>query len=169
MAEIPKGRVDVEDAHGNMSDLVAPDQIKTEALTGDPNADEIFKLVHLAVQENISIHSGPLPSPDTLEKYEQVLPGLADRIVSTAEGESSHRRNMETKQQQSTHRFQAIGQLSGIAIVFATLALVFFEKTGATTVASTALLSLAGVFVFAKLRVRRKHDVGLPSSEELHQ
>ena len=35
--------------------------------------------------------SGPLPPPSVLEKYEQILPGLADRIVSMAEKEETHR------------------------------------------------------------------------------
>ncbi len=35
--------------------------------------------------------SGPLPPPSVLKQYEQVLPGLADRIVTMAENEEAQR------------------------------------------------------------------------------
>jgi uncharacterized membrane protein len=43
----------------------------------------------------ISHHSGPLPAPEQLQKYEEVKAGLADRIVCLAEGEATHRRECE--------------------------------------------------------------------------
>lgn len=41
-------------------------------------------------------HSGPIPSADELEHLEAVLPGLADRVVSMAEREQSHRHDTMT-------------------------------------------------------------------------
>ena len=38
---------------------------------------------------------GPLPPPDVLERYNQVAPDAASRIIDMAEQESSHRRNLE--------------------------------------------------------------------------
>lgn len=35
--------------------------------------------------------SGPLPPPETLERYNQTLPGLAERIIVMAESQHSHR------------------------------------------------------------------------------
>ena len=40
--------------------------------------------------------SGPIPSPEHLEGYESVLPGLADRIVSMWEQQQAHRVRMES-------------------------------------------------------------------------
>lgn len=40
-------------------------------------------------------YSGPIPDPQWLEHYELVHTGLADRIVSMAESEASHRREIE--------------------------------------------------------------------------
>src|SRR3989344_3489230 len=42
-------------------------------------------------------HSGPLPAPETLQKYNQILPGLADRIVKMAENQSIHRQKLESR------------------------------------------------------------------------
>jgi len=36
-------------------------------------------------------HSGPLPDPRTIQEYENVLPGAAERIVSMGEREQKHR------------------------------------------------------------------------------
>jgi uncharacterized membrane protein len=43
----------------------------------------------------ISRFSGPLPHPEDLAKYEQVLPGAADRIIRMAEQQAAHRQNLE--------------------------------------------------------------------------
>jgi len=39
--------------------------------------------------------SGPLPRPSVLQGYESVLSGAADRIISMAEKQSEHRKEME--------------------------------------------------------------------------
>jgi uncharacterized membrane protein len=38
---------------------------------------------------------GPLPLPETMREYDQVMPGLAARLVDWAEREAEHRRRME--------------------------------------------------------------------------
>ena len=39
--------------------------------------------------------SGPLPPPDVLERYNQVVPDAANRIIAMAEQETGHRRNIQ--------------------------------------------------------------------------
>ena len=36
---------------------------------------------------SVSLHSGALPSPETVERYEHILPGAFDRILTMAEKE----------------------------------------------------------------------------------
>lgn len=38
---------------------------------------------------------GPLPPPDALQRYEQICPGFADRIVALAEREAENRQRLE--------------------------------------------------------------------------
>ena len=38
---------------------------------------------------------GPIPQPETLLEYEQIMPGLAERIVRWTETEAEHRRTLE--------------------------------------------------------------------------
>jgi len=51
-----------------------------------------------AEQRTLSIHSGPIPLPETLGKYEAIIPGAAERILSMAEQAAEHRRDMEREQ-----------------------------------------------------------------------
>ena len=45
--------------------------------------------------------SGPIPPPDILAKYNDILPGLADRIMKQAEAKTIHRIELENKVIQS--------------------------------------------------------------------
>lgn len=40
---------------------------------------------------------GPLPPPEILQQYNEILPGAANRIITMAEEQSSHRRILESK------------------------------------------------------------------------
>ena len=42
--------------------------------------------------------SGPVPDPGSLERYDKVLPGLAERLIKLSETEVLHRRDQEQKQ-----------------------------------------------------------------------
>ena len=52
-----------------------------------------------------TFHRGPLPPPETLRQYDEILPGSADRIMKTAEANMAHRREERKR-----------GQYGGIAI-----------------------------------------------------
>lgn len=41
-------------------------------------------------------YRGPIPHPETLQQYDDITPGLANRIVQMAEAEATHRREVET-------------------------------------------------------------------------
>lgn len=43
------------------------------------------------------IHHGPLPAPEDLQRYNELLPGAAERIVAMAEIEQRHRHEQESK------------------------------------------------------------------------
>jgi len=46
-------------------------------------------------------YSGPLPHPDMLIKYEDALPGSADRIIKMAELQSLHRQSVEKSESEA--------------------------------------------------------------------
>ncbi len=48
--------------------------------------------------------SGPLPHPDLLRHYNEILPGVAERIFSMAEAEAEHQHAMESVPLQYTSK-----------------------------------------------------------------
>jgi len=49
--------------------------------------------------------AGPLPHPEILGSYNQILPGLAERIVTSWEAESEHRRQIEVRETRIAEQF----------------------------------------------------------------
>ena len=64
----------------------------------------------------ISAYSGPLPHPDILRQYEDVVPGSAALIIKQFEEQSRHRRSMEAKVISSGTFSQRIGTVTAAVI-----------------------------------------------------
>ena len=52
-------------------------------------------------QRVLKMHQGPLPDPETLRDYDDLIPGSAAEIIKMASDQASHRRNLETLSQKS--------------------------------------------------------------------
>ncbi len=107
--------------------------------------------------------SGPLPPPEALERYNQVLPGAADRILSMAEQQSKHRQGLERIVVESNAHSQKAGVWLGFVVamtaVVGGIALILYGKNvyGLAAVLG-ALVSLAGVFIYGKSKQRKELD-----------
>ncbi len=64
------------------------DQLQTARQSQKPTHNQ----VQIAEQ-----YQGPIPPPKFLSAYEEICPGLADRIIIMAEKEQTHRQDMEDK------------------------------------------------------------------------
>lgn len=53
------------------------------------------EIVHEILRAELYYHQGALPAPETLQRYDEVLPGLANRIVTRMEREGEHRHSIE--------------------------------------------------------------------------
>ena len=100
-----------------------------------------------------SSYQGPLPPAEQLENYERILPGAADRIITTYEKQVDHRHKLETSYCNSACRDATTGLYAGFFITLIALCvsglLIYFDKTvGGTIIGTTSLASLAGVFVY---------------------
>lgn len=60
---------------------------------------------------------GPLPAPQELLQYDQLLPGSADRIIAMAEREQAHRINVEdlAHRAEIRHRDEIVGSQREVA------------------------------------------------------
>ena len=63
--------------------------------------DDPEEMREIVVQEMISrTKSGPLPDPEDFKKYEEVLPGSADRIMKMAENNQENRLELQKIEQE---------------------------------------------------------------------
>lgn len=107
--------------------------------------------------------SGPLPPPEMLRKYEEVIPGSADRIISMAERQGEHRQGLELRVVSSNITNEKIGMIFGFIICLVAISggiyAIIQGKSAAGLVAIiTPLVALAGVFVYGKSRQLKDLD-----------
>jgi len=99
--------------------------------------------------------SGPLPPPDELAKYNNALPDGAERIMTMAERQQSHRINMESKVINGDSARSTLGLILGFVIVLflggSGVWLLYLGKdvTGLALI-FTPLATLAGIFVITQ-------------------
>ncbi len=110
--------------------------------------------------ERSDFYSGPLPTPQAFSEYDQALPGAAERILSMAEREQTHRHAIESGLLRMESRNSGLGLLAGFILgLIGLLGGIYMVSQGADLagagVAFTALVSLVTVFV-----VGRKQDGG---------
>ncbi|MGH9092334.1 MAG: DUF2335 domain-containing protein [Acidimicrobiales bacterium] len=108
-----------------------------------------------------SAYSGPLPSPDHLRGYEEVLPGAADRILAMAEKQSDHRQEIEKDAVKGGTRRSWYGLWLGFFISVLVLGLsggliVAGYGVEGTVLGSVDLVALASVFVIGRVEQRRE-------------
>src|SRR3989338_5638440 len=97
--------------------------------------------------------SGPLPPPEVLQKFEEVVPGSADRIIKMAEGQFAHRIDLEKKVISSDIQQSKYGQILGFVIAIAGLLVAMvvtiqgYQAAG-SIIGGATLASLVGVFMY---------------------
>lgn len=111
------------------------------------------------VRHQMYQHSGPLPDPASLDRYNQIVPDAAERIIKMAELNADHLRKMEMlainaeiEDNRARHREAETGQYAGILSVFVAFATaayaLYLGHTGvAGTICSVTVGGLVAVFV----------------------
>ena len=118
---------------------------------------EIQRGEHLPTQTDIEVgishvvehHSGPLPSPETLRQYNDIVPDGAERIMAMAEKEQAHRHRMNRSEE--SRATLGIFSSLGIVIVFAgvaSYALNLGYAVEAATILGTTLVGIVGAFIY---------------------
>lgn len=105
------------------------------------------------IKEEFQAFSGPLPPPEILQKFDEIVPGAAERIIKMAEDQSAHRRELERRVIISDVNRSKWGQILGFIIavvglvVSAVIAIYGSAITGGILGVGT-LASLVGVFMY---------------------
>lgn len=102
-----------------------------------------------------SAFAGPLPPPEVLANYNQILPGLAERIVTMAETQSRHRQHIEeiaiaSKIQNERHGQYLAFILAAIALVGSFWVIALGKSPAGITGIIGTLATLAAVFVYGR-------------------
>jgi uncharacterized membrane protein len=99
-------------------------------------------------------YSGPIPEPLDLQKYEDIKIGFAERIVTMAENEASHRQNIEHKIINSERVFNVLGQMTAllmgslvVALMAYTISQGFAEEVQWIGV---SIASVIGLFIYKR-------------------
>lgn len=108
-----------------------------------------------------AFHAGPLPPASELERYEALLPGLADRIVRMAESNAGHRQGLERAVVDGNLRAQTRGQVFAFALSLCVLgAGVWLVAADKTTIGLWLILgdlaALAAVFITGRVLQQRE-------------
>lgn len=95
---------------------------------------------------------GPFPHPQTLEQYNRVLPGAAERVFALTEREQTHRHDLQSTAIRGAISRDKRGQWMGYTITILVLLIaVYFAYRGNTAFAGTLitvdLVALAAIFV----------------------
>lgn len=103
--------------------------------------------------------AGPIPPPQVLKGYEDILPGSADRILTMAENQQQHRLKIEdkaiTSQAENSKRGQIFAFIVFILCTFIGLAFAYFDmKTFAGVFLTGTMLALVALFIGGKVKIQ---------------
>lgn len=109
----------------------------------------------------VSMMSGPIPSPQTLAQYDALVPGAAERIISMAEKQMEHRHHLEKSVVEAGIRDRPRARASTVFISTAFIAAgCYFAHEGYPAYAigciGTTLASLAGIYIYGSHRLEKE-------------
>ena len=123
-------------------------------------------------------HQGPLPTPQMLEDFDRVVPGLARKIVERSELELHHRHKLETSgldariaDQVANRGERRIGQILAfvLALFFGlagTFLVVFGYQWAGGAMATTTVVGLVTIFITGRSPDHSKTETKEESDDE---
>lgn len=149
------------------SQIDLPEEVQKVLEKLKPEDRRIF-LRGYAQMVQVSSFNGPIPHPETLKGYEEVLKGSADRIISMAEKEQQHRFDCENKIiSEETARVKRGQQFGCFLITLLIVASAVFAYMGypkiTGTIVGITILGIGSIFVLNK--IPKKHTGQIPDNE----
>jgi len=100
------GEHDASSGNGETAAPVSPSANQNLTDTTTTDVSQVVGQTHL--------HAGPLPPPSTLQAYDQIHPGTAERIIRRWEQQTDHRHRLERRGQWFALTIALAGMGSGI-------------------------------------------------------
>jgi uncharacterized membrane protein len=118
-----------------------------------------------ALQE-LGFPAGTLPSPDALRRYDEMIPGSAERIFLLAEDQARQRYELERAmiKAEATRTYVALGTAAGIAALCIVLGfiIVIADNGVGASIATLGIALFAGVFLYTS-KGRRQSPQSRPA------
>lgn len=119
----------------------------------------------------ISRFSGPIPPPEILEHYNQIIPGAAERIMEWTETQTRHRQELESESLKADIAEKRRGQHYALVIALAALVaavicawLGFPWASGVIAVATFGAIGTASVLNLVWRSPKKRNGTGAPDS-----
>ncbi len=150
-----------------------PISAQTDPLAKKPRETQVVQQL-----EQLEVRQGPIPDPDTLSRYDRLLPGTADRIIKMAETEGQHRREMEGQlvvadiADRKADRAEArVGQLlafgiASFAIGCSVLVTLYDHPVPGSIIGGGTIVSLVGLFIYGRTAQRQTKDATKSRDQE---
>lgn len=119
-----------------------------------PLGEESRKLLQISRQQEVTqSFSGPLPPPVVLREYNDIIPGLADRIVAQAEQQTEHRIRLEAKVINADILKSWAGLVCGLVVSLTcigsgVICILHGHDWAGATIATGAVVGLVSTFIY---------------------
>lgn len=109
------------------------------------------------------LFAGPMPPPDILQKYNEIVPDAAERILTMAEKQSEHRQYLEKKVIDGRNRDSLLGIIAGTIVCLGAMAVSALlatsgHETTAAILVGTTLVSLVSTFIYGTRSSRAERE-----------
>jgi uncharacterized membrane protein len=135
-----------------------PDQATETETVETPKPEKLSRVIHEAIQLELrSSFSGPLPPPQILRGYNEIIPDGAERLLQMAEKEQAHRHRQEEREADGDLTLAKRGQLIGgglalIAVVGAIYLLATGKSVTGLAVLGAVVAAFGTAFVYDRIR-----------------
>ncbi|MCD4830777.1 MAG: DUF2335 domain-containing protein [Anaerohalosphaeraceae bacterium] len=118
-----------------------------------------------AVQQVVGIveqhFSGPLPPPQVLSQYDEIIPNGAERIMVMAEKQGEHRRTLEKTALDTDSRNSLLGVIFAfvigiVTVVTGAIVIIKGHSWPGTLLGSAGLIGLVSVFIYGTQQKRQE-------------
>lgn len=104
-------------------------------------------------QTTFAQYAGPIPDPENLAKYNEIIPDAANRILKMAESQASHRQDLESYVVKTNARRAYLGVVCAFIICMTTTLCGFYLVLNGFSIAGTVftglgLTGLAATFIY---------------------
>lgn len=158
---VPKGLPGKETDASHLPDpeIIIPEEVKPilKKLPDKEKKTVVSAMIALSVNR---VWNGPIPPPDILAGYNDIIPGGAERILRMAEKQSDHRIEIEKtvidRELNQSGRGQNYAALIVILVLIASFVLIYTDHDLAGGVLGAVdLVAVASVFIIGKYAQKR--------------